>query len=95
MEEAKSQGRGPKVMEEAKVVADLEIKILDSSNSSMTRNNSSHTHVVEEASLKAGGAKEDVVIGIDNSQEQTLVETAIIVANQVIGSEIAERSIMT
>jgi hypothetical protein len=50
----------------AKVVAILEIRILDSCNQ-MTHNNNSHTEVVEEASLKAGGAKEDVAIGTDNN----------------------------
>ncbi len=49
-------------MVEAKVVAVLEIRILDN-NSQMTHSNNSHTEVVEEASLKAGGAKEDVAIG--------------------------------
>jgi hypothetical protein len=39
-----------------KVVAVLEIRILDS-NSQMTHNNNSHTEVVEEASLKAGGGQ--------------------------------------
>jgi hypothetical protein len=46
----------------------------------MTHNNNSHTEVVEEASLKAGGAKEDVAIGTDNNLDQIL-ETVIIVAN--------------
>jgi hypothetical protein len=40
----------------AKVVAILEIRILDSS-SQMTHNNNNHTEVVEEANLKAGGPK--------------------------------------
>lgn len=53
-----------------------------------------HTQVVEEASLKAGGAKEYVALGIDNSQEQIL-ETAVIVANQVIGPENAKRNKVT
>ncbi len=43
-------------MVKAKVVAVLEIRILDS-NSQMTNSNNSHTKVVEEASLKVGGAK--------------------------------------
>jgi hypothetical protein len=76
----------------AKVVAVLEIKILDS-NSQMTHNNS-HTKVVEEASLKAGGAKEDVAIGTDNNLDQIL-ETVIIVANQAIGPENVERRKVT
>jgi hypothetical protein len=33
----------------------------------MIHNNNSHTEVVEEASLKAWGAKEDVAIGTDNN----------------------------
>ena len=82
-------------MVEAKVVvADLEIRIMDSS-SQMTRrimDNNSHTQVVEEASLKAGGAKEDVALGTDNSQGEQILETVIIVANQAIGLENAERS---
>ena len=57
---------------EAKVVvADLEIRIMDIS-SQMTRiimdNNSHTTQVVEEASLKAGGAKEDVALGTVRSR---------------------------
>jgi hypothetical protein len=40
----------------AKVVAVLEIRILDNS-SQMTHNNNNHTEVVEEASLKVGGPK--------------------------------------
>jgi hypothetical protein len=60
----------------------------------MTHNNNSHTEVVEEASLKAGGAKEDVAIGTDNNLDQIL-ETVIIVANQAIGPENVERSKMT
>ncbi len=79
-------------MIKAKVVAVLEIKILDS-NSQMTHNNS-HTKVVEEASLKAGGAKEDVAIGTDNNLDQIL-ETVIIVANQAIGPENVERRKVT
>ncbi len=66
-------------MVKAKVVAVLEIRILDNNNQ-MTHNNNSHTEVVEEASLKAGGAKEDVAIGIDNNLDQIL-ETIIILAN--------------
>ncbi len=54
------------VMVKAKVVAILEIKILDN-NSQMIHSNNSHTEVVEEANLKAGGAKEDVAIGTDNN----------------------------
>ncbi len=53
-------------MVKAKVVAILEIRILDGC-SQMIRSNNSHTEVVEEASLKAGGAKEDVAIGTDNN----------------------------
>jgi hypothetical protein len=60
-------------------VAILEIIILDNS-SQMTHNNNIHTEVVEEASLKAGGAKEDVVIGTYNNLDQIL-ETVNIVAN--------------
>ncbi len=72
-------------MVKAKVVAVLEIRILDS-NSQMTHSNNSHTEVVEEASLKVGGAKEDMAIGTDNNLDQIL-ETIIIVANQAIGPE--------
>ncbi len=72
-------------MVKAKVVAVLEIKILDN-NSQMTHSNNSHTEVVEEASLKVGGAKEDVAIGTDNNLDQIL-KTIIIVANQAIGPE--------
>jgi len=54
------------VVVKAKVVAVSEIRILDS-NSQMTNSNNSHTEVVEEASLKAGGAKEDVTIRTDNN----------------------------
>ncbi len=43
-------------MVKAKVMAVLEIRVLDS-NSQMTHNNNSHTEVVEEVSLKAGGPK--------------------------------------
>jgi len=77
----------------AKVVAVLEIRSLDS-NSQMTHSNNSHTEVVEEASLKAGGAKEDVAIGTDNNLDQIL-ETVIIVANQAIGPKNVERSKVT
>jgi hypothetical protein len=77
----------------AKVVAVLEIKILDSS-SQMIHSNNSHTEVVEEASLKAGGAKEGVAIGTDNNLDQIL-EIVIIVANQAIGPENVERRKMT
>jgi hypothetical protein len=38
----------------------------------MTHNNNSHTEEVEEASLKARGAKEDVAIGTDNNLDQIL-----------------------
>jgi hypothetical protein len=81
------------VVVKAKVVAILEIRILDNI-SQMTHNNNSHTEVVEEASLKAGGAKEDVAIRTDNNLDQTL-ETVIIVANQAIGSENVERRKVT
>ncbi len=80
-------------MVKAKVVAVLEIRILDSS-SQMTHNNNSHTEVVEEASLKVRGAKEDVAIGINNNLDQIL-ETIIIVANQAIGPENVERRNVT
>ncbi len=79
-------------MVKAKVVAVLEIRILDN-NSQMTHNNR-HTEVVEKASLKAGGAKEDVAIGTDNNLDQIL-ETVIIVANQAIGPENVERRKVT
>ncbi len=75
------------------MVAVLEIRILDNS-SQMTHNNNSHIEVVEEASLKAGGAKEDVAIGIDNNLDQIL-KTIIIVANQAIGPENVERRKVT
>jgi hypothetical protein len=78
---------------EAKVVAVLEIRILDN-NSQMTHINNSHTKVVEEASLKARGAKEDVAIGTDNNLDQIL-ETVIIVANQAIGPKNVERRKVT
>ncbi len=58
-------------MVKAKEVAVLEIRFLDS-NSQMTHNNNSHTEEVEEASLKARGAKEDVAIGTDNNLDQIL-----------------------
>jgi hypothetical protein len=80
-------------MVKAKVVAVLEIRILDNS-SQMTHNNNSHTEVVEEASLKAGGAKEDVAIGTNNNLNQIL-ETVIIVANQAIGPENVEKRKVT
>jgi hypothetical protein len=60
----------------------------------MTHNNNSHIEVVEEVSLKAGGAKEDVAIGIDNNLDQIL-KTIIIVANQAIGPENVERRKVT
>jgi hypothetical protein len=60
----------------------------------MIHNNNNHTEVVEEASLKAGGAKEDVAIGTDNNLDQIL-ETVIIVANQAIGPENVERRKVT
>jgi hypothetical protein len=84
----KGRGHG-----QGKVVAILEIRILDS-NSQMTHSNNNHTEVVEEASLKAGGAKEDVVIGTKNNLDQIL-ETVIIVANQAIGPENVERREVT
>jgi hypothetical protein len=77
----------------AKVVAVLEIRVLDN-NSQMTHSNNSHTEVVEEVSLKAGGAKEDVAIGTDNNLDQIL-ETVIIVANQAIGPENVEKRKVT
>ncbi len=80
-------------MVKAKVVAVLEIRVLDN-NSQMTHSNNSHTEVVEEVSLKAGGAKEDVAIGTDNNLDQIL-ETVIIVANQAIGPENVERRKVT
>jgi hypothetical protein len=81
------------VVVEAKEVAVLEIRFLDS-NSQMTHSNNSHTEEVEEASLKAGGAKEDVAIGTDNNLDQIL-EIVIIVANQAIGPENVERRKVT
>ncbi len=80
-------------MVKVKVVAVLEIKILDSS-SQMTHNNNNHTKVVEEANLKAGGAKEDVATGTDNDLDQIL-EIVIIVANQAIGPKNVERRKVT
>jgi hypothetical protein len=77
----------------AKVVAILEIRILDN-NSQMIHNNNSHIEVVEEANLKAGGAKEDVAIGTDNNLDQIL-KTIIIMANQAIGLENVERRKVT
>jgi hypothetical protein len=77
----------------AKVVAVLEIIILDS-NSQMTHSNNSHTEVVEEASFKVRGAKEDVAIGTDNNLDQIL-ETVIIVANHAIGPKNVERRKVT
>ncbi len=81
------------VVVKAKVVVVLEIRILDN-NSQMTHNNNNHTEVVEQASLKAGGAKEDVAIGTNNNLNQIL-KTLIIVANQAIGPENVERRKMT
>jgi hypothetical protein len=60
----------------------------------MTHNNNSHTEAMEEVSLKAGGAKEDVAIGTDNNLDQVL-EIVIIVANQAIGPENVERRKVT
>ncbi len=80
-------------MVKAKVVAVLGIKNLDN-NSQMTHNNNNHIEVVEEASLKVGGAKEDVAIGTDNNLDQIL-ETVIIMANQAIGPENVERRKVT
>jgi hypothetical protein len=77
----------------AKVVAVLEIRVLDNNNQ-MTHNNNSHTEEVEEASLKARGAKEDMAIGTDNNLDQIL-EIVIIVANQAIGPENVERRKVT
>jgi hypothetical protein len=70
---------------EAKEVAVLEIKFLDSN---------SHTEEVEEANLKAGGAKEDVAIGTNNNLDQIL-DIVIIVANQAIGPENVRRRKVT
>ncbi len=80
-------------MVEAKEVAVLEISFLDS-NSQMTHSNNSHTEEVEEANLKAGGAKEDVAIGTDNNLDKIL-EIVIIVANQAIGPENVRRRKVT
>jgi len=77
----------------AKVVVVLEIRILDNNNQ-MTHTNNSHIEVVEEASLKVGGGKEDVAIETDNNLDQIL-ETIIIVANQAIGPENVERRKVT
>jgi hypothetical protein len=77
----------------AKVVAVLEIRVLDSNNQ-MTHNNNNHIEVVEEVSLKVGGAKEDMAIGTDNNLDQIL-ETVIIVANQAIGPKNVERRKVT
>jgi hypothetical protein len=74
-------------------MAILEIKILDSI-SQMTHSNNNHTKVVEEASLKGGGAKEDVAIGTNKNLDQIL-KTVIIVANQAIGPENVERRKVT
>ncbi len=60
----------------------------------MTHSNNNHTKVVEEASLKVGGAKEDVAIRTNNNLDQIL-ETVIIVANQAIGPENVERKKVT
>jgi hypothetical protein len=81
------------VVVKAKVVAALEIRFLDSI-SQMTHSNNSHTEVVEEASLKVRGAKEDVAIGTDNNLDQ-IPKTVIIVANQAIGPESVERRKVT
>ncbi len=80
-------------MVKAKEVAVLEIRFLNNNNQ-MTHSNDSHTEEVEEASLKAGGAKEDVAIGTDNNLDQIL-EIVIIVANQAIGPENVRRRKVT
>ncbi len=80
-------------MVKPKVVVVLEIRILNNNNQ-MTHSNKSHTKVVEEVSLKVGGAKEDVAIRTDNNLDQIL-ETVIIVANQAIGLESVERRKVT
>ncbi len=80
-------------MVKGKVVAILEIIILDN-NSQVTHNNNSHIEVVEEASLKAGGAKEDVAIGTYNNLDQIL-QIVIIVADQAIGLDNVERRKVT
>jgi hypothetical protein len=77
----------------AKVVAVLEIRILDNNNQ-MIHSNNNHTMVVEKATLKARGAKEDVAIGTDNNLDQIL-KTVIIMANQAIGPENVERRKVT
>ncbi len=66
-------------MVKAKVVVVLEIEILDSCNQ-MTHSNNSHKEVVEEASLKARGAKEDMAIRTYNNLDW-IIEIVIIVAN--------------
>jgi hypothetical protein len=71
----------------------LGIKILDRNNQ-VTYSNNSHTEVVEEASLKARGAKEDVAIITYNNLDQIL-ETIIIVANQAIRPKNVERRKVT
>ncbi len=80
-------------MVKAKVVAVLEIRILDNNNQ-MIHSNNNHTMVVEKATLKARGAKEDVAIGTDNNLDQIL-KTVIIMANQAIGPENVERRKVT
>jgi hypothetical protein len=60
----------------------------------MTHSNNNHTKVVEKASFKARGAKEDVAIGTDNNLDQIL-NTVIIVANQAIGPKNVERRKVT
>ncbi len=80
-------------MVEAKEVVVLEIRFLDS-NSQMTHSNNNHTEEVEEANLKAGGAKEDVAIGTDNNLDQIL-EIVIIVANHAIRPENVRRRKVT
>jgi hypothetical protein len=80
-------------MVKAKVVVVLEIRILDNI-SQMTHINNNHTELVEEASLKVGGAKEDVAIGTNNKLDQIL-EIVIIVANRAIGPENVERRKVT
>jgi len=68
----------------AKVVAILEIRILDN-NSQMTHSNNSHIEVVEEASLKVGGAKEDVAIGTDNNLDQILETLSLLWQTRPLG----------
>jgi hypothetical protein len=60
----------------------------------MTHSNNNHIEVVEAASLKVGGAKEDMVIKTDNNLDQIL-ETVIILANWAIGPENVERRKVT